>query len=51
MGRFGLTEIIIIFLIIVILFGAKRIPDIFKAIGTSIKDFKKGMHEDDEKKQ
>jgi sec-independent protein translocase protein TatA len=51
MGRFGLTEIVIIFLIILILFGAKRIPDIFKAIGSSIKNFKKGIREDDEKEQ
>ena len=51
MGRFGLVEIIIIFLIVVILFGAKRIPDIFKAIGSSIKNFKKGIQEDDEKEK
>ena len=47
MGHFGLTEFIIIFLIILILFGAKRIPDIFRAVGTSIKNFKKGMDEKD----
>ena len=41
MGSFGLTEIIILFLIIVIMFGAKRIPDLFRAVGSSIKGFKK----------
>jgi sec-independent protein translocase protein TatA len=42
-GGFGLTEIVILFLIILILFGAKRIPDLFRAIGSSIRSFKKGI--------
>ena len=42
-GGFGLTEIVILFLIILILFGAKRIPDLFRAVGSSIKSFKKGI--------
>lgn len=45
MGSFGLTEIIILFLIILILFGAKRIPDLFRAVGSSIKSFKRGIEE------
>jgi sec-independent protein translocase protein TatA len=45
-GSFGLTEIIILFLIILILFGAKRIPDLFRAVGSSIKNFKKGIQEE-----
>jgi sec-independent protein translocase protein TatA len=49
MGSFGLTEIIILFLIIVILFGAKRIPDLFRAVGSSIKGFKKELNENNEK--
>jgi sec-independent protein translocase protein TatA len=49
MGSFGLTEIIILFLIIVILFGAKRIPDLFRAVGSSIKGFKKEMNKEDDK--
>ena len=50
MGSFGLTEIIILFLIIVILFGAKRIPDLFRAVGSSIKGFRKELHKGDDKK-
>ena len=46
MGNFGLTEIIILFLIIVFLFGAKRIPDLFRAIGSSIKNLKKELKQD-----
>ena len=45
MGSFGLTEIVILALIIIFLFGAKKIPDLMKAVGTSIKGFKKEMAE------
>jgi sec-independent protein translocase protein TatA len=49
MGNFGITEIIILFFIIVILFGAKRIPELFRAVGSSIKGFKKEINKSDEK--
>jgi len=49
MGSFGLTEIVILFLIIIILFGAKRIPDLFRAVGSSIKGFKKEINKEDDK--
>jgi sec-independent protein translocase protein TatA len=51
MGSFGLTEIIILFLIIVFLFGAKRIPDLFRAVGSSIKNLKKELNPEEESKQ
>ncbi|TFG97442.1 MAG: twin-arginine translocase TatA/TatE family subunit [Calditrichales bacterium] len=50
MGNFGITEIIILFFIILFLFGAKRIPDLFRAAGSSIKGFKKAMDDDPDKK-
>lgn len=34
-------ELIIIFLIVLLLFGAKRLPDLFKSFGQSIREFKK----------
>lgn len=40
-GSIGFSEILIIVLIISILFGAKRIPEIAKGIGKGIRDFKK----------
>ena len=42
-GHFGWQEILLILLIIIILFGASRIPDIMKAMGQGIKEFKKGV--------
>ena len=44
MGSFGLTEILIVFFILVFLFGAKRIPDLFSAVGKSIKGFRKEIN-------
>lgn len=41
MGSFGTTEIIIIAIIILVLFGAKRIPELAKGIGQGIKEFRK----------
>jgi len=45
--NFGMTEILIVFLIILILFGAKRLPDLAKSLGGSIKSFKKGLEDQD----
>ncbi len=49
--HFGLTEILIILAIILILFGAKRIPDLAKSLGSSIKDFKKGLSDEEKENQ
>ena len=40
MGSFGGTELIIIFLIILLVFGAKRIPEIARGLGKGIREFK-----------
>ncbi len=39
----GPMELVLIFLVILLLFGAKRIPDILRSFGEGIKEFKKGM--------
>lgn len=46
LGGLGPTELIIIFLIVLVLFGAKRIPDIAKGLGRGIKDFKSAIREE-----
>jgi sec-independent protein translocase protein TatA len=46
MGRIGLPELIIILMIVVIIFGANRLPDLGKGIGSAIKNFKEGMRDD-----
>lgn len=41
----GMQELIVIFLVVLLLFGAKRIPDIATGIGRGIRDFKKAVKE------
>ncbi len=43
MGNIGFREILIILLIIVILFGSKRIPELARSLGRGIGEFKSGM--------
>ncbi|MBE2187503.1 MAG: twin-arginine translocase TatA/TatE family subunit [Rhodothermales bacterium] len=40
MGNLGATEILLIFLVILLLFGAKRIPEIARGLGKGIREFK-----------
>ena len=47
MGRIGLTEILVIAVVILILFGAKDLPKIGKAIGEMLKEFKKSVKDND----
>jgi sec-independent protein translocase protein TatA len=42
MGRIGTTEIILIVVVILILFGAKRIPQLMRSLGSGVREFKKG---------
>jgi sec-independent protein translocase protein TatA len=43
MGPLGMPELLIIALIIIILFGARRIPEVAKGLGEGIRHFKTGM--------
>lgn len=43
----GFTEIAILLLILVLFFGAKRIPEIGASIGKGIKEFKRGLKTDE----
>jgi sec-independent protein translocase protein TatA len=40
MGKFGVTEILLILGIILLLFGGKKIPELFRGLGKGIKEFK-----------
>jgi len=46
MGRIGLPELVIILMIVIIIFGANRLPQLGRGIGSAIKNFKDGIKED-----
>tara|TARA_B100001287_G_scaffold240013_1_gene214219 strand:+ start:1874 stop:2035 length:162 start_codon:yes stop_codon:yes gene_type:complete len=43
----GPWQIAIIVIAILLLFGAKRIPELMKGLGSGVKEFKKGLKDDD----
>lgn len=44
-GNLGTGEIIIIALIVLLLFGGKKIPELMKGMGKGVRSFKQGMNE------
>jgi sec-independent protein translocase protein TatA len=49
MGRIGIPELLIILAIIILIFGASRLPEIGRGIGKGINDFKDATEEGPEK--
>lgn len=47
----GWGELLVILLIALLIFGANRIPEIAKALGKSLKEFKKGLNETNEEEK
>jgi sec-independent protein translocase protein TatA len=46
MGNLGMTEILLILVVVVLLFGGKKIPELMKGIGQGMKEFKKASKYD-----
>ena len=44
-GNIGFTELLMILVIILVLFGARRVPEIGASIGKGIREFKKSLNE------
>ena len=60
MGNIGVSELLVLFFIVLLFFGAKRIPEVAKALGKASREFKKARdgvmdeferEEDDPKKE
>ena len=49
-GMIGPWQIGIIVVVILLLFGGKKIPELMKGMGQGINEFKKGLNDDDDKK-
>lgn len=50
MGNIGIWEILILVLILILLFGGKKIPELAKGLGKGIRLFKKAIKGEDEEK-
>lgn len=48
-GGIGLNEIIIIALVVLLLFGGKKIPELMSGLGKGVKSFKDGMNGQEQK--
>jgi sec-independent protein translocase protein TatA len=49
MGRIGFPELLVILGIVLVLFGANRIPEIMRSLGRGLKEFKNAVGEKQEK--
>jgi sec-independent protein translocase protein TatA len=47
LGDIGLPELLVIFVIVLVLFGPGKLPDVGKAIGEALRGFKKALKEPD----
>ncbi|GAA4350624.1 hypothetical protein GCM10023185_08560 [Hymenobacter saemangeumensis] len=48
-GNFGTTEILLIVFVIILLFGAKRIPELFRGMGQGVREFKDATKQEEPK--
>ncbi|MFL2639016.1 MAG: twin-arginine translocase TatA/TatE family subunit [Flavobacteriaceae bacterium] len=46
----GPWQVVLVAVVILLLFGGKKIPELMKGLGSGIKEFKKGVKEDEEDK-
>jgi sec-independent protein translocase protein TatA len=51
MGKFGVTEIILILAVVLLLFGGKKIPELMKGLGQGMKEFKDASKGESPKKE
>ncbi len=51
MGGFGMTELIIILVVVLIIFGAGKLPEVGGALGKGIKNFKSAVNEEEEQEK
>lgn len=49
-GRVGSTEIIVVLAVLLLLFGGKKLPELARGIGEALKEFKKALGKEEEKK-
>ena len=48
MGRIGMPEILVILVVVLLLFGGKKIPELMKGLGSGVNEFKKASKGEDD---
>ncbi|MCB0793110.1 MAG: twin-arginine translocase TatA/TatE family subunit [Flavobacteriales bacterium] len=48
MGKFGVTEIILVLLVVLLLFGGRKIPELMRGLGKGMREFKDAQKGDPE---
>ncbi|NOZ13020.1 MAG: twin-arginine translocase TatA/TatE family subunit [Acidobacteria bacterium] len=51
MGNLGIGEILLIFLVLLLLFGGKKLPQLAEGMGKALRNFRKAVQEPDEIEQ
>lgn len=51
LGILGMQEIIIILVLVLLLFGGRKIPELMRGLGRGVREFKGGMQGDDDPEQ
>ena len=49
LGSLGLPELLVILVIVVLIFGANRLPQLARGMGSAVKEFKDGLKDGDNK--
>lgn len=47
----GAPELLIVLAIVLLLFGGKKLPELFKSAGTSVRELRKGLNGDEDEKR
>lgn len=48
MGPIGIPELVLIFIILLLIFGGKKIPELARGLGAGIRNFKEALHGGDQ---
>lgn len=49
LGNLGFTEVLVLGAVVLLVFGPKKLPELAKGLGKGIREFKKALHQPDEK--
>lgn len=51
MGKFGIWQVVLILVVVLLLFGGRKIPELMKGLGKGMKEFKDATKDDDKDKE